>query len=306
MTDSLRAGADRFSGFGGLYDRVRPVPPEELGEILARYVRGRPRLVVDIGSGTGLSSRWASSWADEVIGIEPSDDMRSVAEQVAAPRTSFQKGWSHATGLADASADVVLAIQALHWMEPSATFAEVTRLLRPGGVFAAIDCDWPPVVGDHQAERAWDTCRRRIWEAESRLAAESQRDERSGSVEHDEAANPTNVGEAGYSGIDAHRDRRLLDGVRSWSKSEHLERMSASGQFYWCREVVMSSTEDGDAERLIGLLRSQGDYQTLRRHGLDDRELGVEDFEAVVRARMPGPSRFHFLYRARLGFTHED
>ena len=38
-----------------------------------------------------------------------------------------------------------MAVQALHWMEPAPTFGEVARLLRPGGVFAALDCDWPPV-----------------------------------------------------------------------------------------------------------------------------------------------------------------
>ena len=31
-------------------------------------------------------------------------------------------------------------------MEPVPTLAEVARILRPGGVFAAYDYDWPPVV----------------------------------------------------------------------------------------------------------------------------------------------------------------
>lgn len=296
VADALQANADRFSGFVDLYDRVRPGPPEELAEILTRYVGGRAKRVVDIGSGTGLSTRWASRWAEEVIGIEPSDDMRAIAEATAAPNTSFRSGWSHATGLAGQTADVVLAVQALHWMEPTSTFTEVSRLLRPGGVFAAVDCDWPPVVGDHEVERAWATCRRRIWTMEHRFARELEGD--SSSEPFDELIQEPNE----RTDIDAHRKRQLVDGVRSWPKSEHLERMSASGQFCWCREVVLSSTEEGDADRLIGLLKSQGDYQALRRHGLEDRELGVETFEAVVRARTRTPRTFRFPYRARLGF----
>lgn len=31
-------------------------------------------------------------------------------------------------------------------MPPERTFAEIARVLRAGGVFAALDCDWPPLV----------------------------------------------------------------------------------------------------------------------------------------------------------------
>ena len=76
--------------------------------------------------------------------------------------------------------------------------------------------------------------------------------------------------------IDAHLNRRLAEGVRSWSKSGHLQRMTESGVFAWCREVALASEETGDAERFVQLLQSQGDYQTLRRRGLDDELLGVD------------------------------
>src|SRR5215218_257245 len=101
------------------------MPPAELGDLLQLYAGGRPRRVVDLGSGTGLSTRWAARWADEVVGVEPSDDMRAAAEARAIRNAAYVKGWSHATGLADASADIVVAVQALHWMEPDPTFREV-------------------------------------------------------------------------------------------------------------------------------------------------------------------------------------
>ena len=158
VSESLRAGADRFHGYGDLYDAVRHgVPPSDLAD--------RARLLLRPAAGPRRRSRAAAracpdavgrGWADDVIGVEPSEDMLATARATPARGSAFRRGWSHDTGLPDGCADVVMAVQALHWMEPAPTFGEVARLLRPGGVFAAIDCDWPPVVGDAVVEQAWD------------------------------------------------------------------------------------------------------------------------------------------------------
>ena len=80
--------------------------------------------------------------------------------------------------------------------------------------------------------------------------------------------------------------------------------MVESGVFEWCREVAMAAPASGDAERFVGLLQSQGDYQTLVRHGLDDEVLGVDRFAALVRQRLGVEVRaWRFVYRARLGFS---
>src|SRR4029077_538929 len=75
----VRSNAERFSGFADLYDRVRPTPPDVLAEILCAYAGADRPEVVDLGSGTGLSSRWAAPWSASVIGVEPSEDMRRKA-----------------------------------------------------------------------------------------------------------------------------------------------------------------------------------------------------------------------------------
>ena len=224
--------------------------------------------------------------------------MRHTAEARGGGAVSYRQGWSDDSGLPDGCADVVLAVQALHWMEPASTFGEVARLLRPGGVFAAVDCDWPPVVGDHVAEQAWDACRRRIRVFEARVAAGLTGDALHAPITTDDRE------AARHSGIDAHVDRRLADDVKSWSKSGHLQRMMESARFAWCREIAMAAPTSGDAARFIGLLKSQGDYQALQRHGLDDDELGVDHFAAVAIDRLgSAPSPWRFVYRARLGFV---
>jgi hypothetical protein len=66
----------------------------------------------------------------------------------------------------------------------------------------------------------------------------------------------------------------------------------------------MASSDRGNADRFVGLLKSQGDYQTLRRHGLTDGELGVDRFTEVAHDRLGSDARpWHFVYRARLAFA---
>jgi SAM-dependent methyltransferase len=130
------------------YDAQRPSPPAALLDLLCLEAQvERPRLVVDLGSGTGLSTRAWADRADEVVGVEASDEMRARAEQeTSASNIRYRRAFAHETGLPDGAADIVTCSQSFHWMEPEPTLAEVARILRPGGVFAAYDYDWPPVV----------------------------------------------------------------------------------------------------------------------------------------------------------------
>jgi SAM-dependent methyltransferase len=227
--------------------------------------------------------------------------MRVRAEDVAVPAAGGQvryvPGWSHDTGLPPGRADIVVAVQALHWMDPGPTFAEITRLLRAGGVFAAMDCDWPPSVGSVVADEAWERCRGTISVYESRLAAGMAGADLCAPLAHDPSL-PEHFAR------DPNKGRTMAVGVKAWSKDEHFSRMRASGQFRWCREVCALATQLGDAERFIALLRSQGDLQTLLKHGLTEQQLGVDAFSAEVRRELGAATRpFWFTYRVRLGFV---
>ena len=72
---------ERFSGFADLYDKYRPAPPAALSTILTQWAQvTRPHLVVDLGCGTGLSTRYWAGKAEQVIGVDPTSDMRAQAE----------------------------------------------------------------------------------------------------------------------------------------------------------------------------------------------------------------------------------
>ncbi len=262
MSTEPVANAERFSGFADLYDSQRPSPPAALGALLVSYCDRPAPDVVDIGSGTGLSSRWAATWAGSVVGVEPSDDMRRAAETHATPGVSYRPGVSHDTGLPDSCADVVLVVQAMHWMEPTSTLAEVARLLRPGGVLAVLDADWPPVAGVAEAERAWVTVHRRIRVFEARA---SRGEDLSRPIEDDDPD------AAGHDIRDPHLDRAMPGGAQSWSKGQHLARIAESGHFAFTREVAFDAPVDGGADRFVALMRSQGSYQGLAEAGSQRR-----------------------------------
>jgi SAM-dependent methyltransferase len=295
----LEGNANRFDGFADLYDAVRPTPPSGLGELLRGYSNSQGQVtVVDLGCGTGLSARWCATWASRVIGVEPSRDMVEEARRHPTADVDFVPGWAHETGLPSSSADVVVVVQALHWMDPASTFEEAVRILRPGGVFAAIDCDWPPIVGSARAEREWLRSRE--------LCKQGERLVKSGEVgaalsDSLKAIDDSMLGLV----ADSHIDRETLPAVHVWPKEHHLERMQSSGRFQWCREIAMHSMERGDADRFVNLLRSQGDFQSLRRNGATEEALGVERLASVAADEL-GPSTerpLWFTYRVRVGVT---
>jgi len=64
--------------------------------------------VIDLGSGTGLSTAIRAEWARRVIGIEPLAAMRRAAEaRYQFPHVAFRDGSAQATGLPDGAAAVV-------------------------------------------------------------------------------------------------------------------------------------------------------------------------------------------------------
>jgi SAM-dependent methyltransferase len=128
----------RFDGLAELYARHRPsYPAEAIEHIIAATGLGSQSLLVDIGCGTGISSRQFATAGIPVLGIEPNNQMRLEAETAvplpSGPAPRYQVGTAELTGLADARADVVLAAQSFHWFEPVSALKEFHRILRPGG-----------------------------------------------------------------------------------------------------------------------------------------------------------------------------
>lgn len=123
-----------FGSAADRYDRLRPRYPAAA----LRWALGdRPRLVVDLGAGTGILTRILLDLGHQAVPVEPDARMRSRLEQTV-PGLATRPGSAESIPLADGSVDAVTAGQAYHWFDPQRAHPEIARVLRPTGVFAPV------------------------------------------------------------------------------------------------------------------------------------------------------------------------
>ncbi|WP_242292485.1 class I SAM-dependent methyltransferase [Bacillus cereus group sp. BfR-BA-01441] len=82
---------ENFTDRANIYAKYRPSYPNEYIDYLlsANQLKGN-RIVADIGSGTGIFSHQLLESGLHVIGVEPNDDMRKMAEQSLKLYSRFQ------------------------------------------------------------------------------------------------------------------------------------------------------------------------------------------------------------------------
>ena len=189
-----------IAGFADAYDGARPSPPAVVLDVLERCAGGRPRLVIDLGSGTGLvvpgrGQTGPSGWSAS----RPTRRCWRLRGRRRGPRTCRS---SRATptrpGSPPGSADIVTCAQSFHWMDPRTVLPRWRACCGRAGVFAAYDYDVVPVI-EPRVDAAFSRLIDVRWEARERL------------------------------GIHA--------GPSAWPKSEHAARIRESGRFAFAREV---------------------------------------------------------------------
>ncbi len=138
---SARDPTLRFSDRVEDYERYRPTYPAEVIDVLAEMTRLEPPwTVVDVGSGTGLSTVPFLARGHEVWAVEPNPEMRAAAERLLGGRSGFHsvEGTAEATGLDAGSMDLAVAAQAFHWFRTRETRVELRRVLRAPGWVALL------------------------------------------------------------------------------------------------------------------------------------------------------------------------
>lgn len=145
-----------FTGKVENYARYRPSYPRELIDVLVRECSLQPSSVIaDIGSGTGILSRLFLDFGNTVFGVEPNQEMRSVAEKIFKNHPHFKSvnGTAETTTLENESVDFITAGQAFHWFDPALARQEFPRILKPKGWVALIwntRCQTTPFLKEYE------------------------------------------------------------------------------------------------------------------------------------------------------------
>ncbi len=243
----LKLNAERFTGeeYVNLYDKYRPNPPVEIIHQTLNYLnKPKADLVIDLGCGTGISTEIWSDYAEEVKGIEPSQEMITIAKNKERKKSNinYLSGFAHKIPLPSKSADVISCSQSFHWMEPISTLNEINRTLKENGVFLVYDVIWSPSV-NFEYENSYFKLFERAKEKTKEL-------------------NET---------ISMH-----------WSKKEHLVNIKKSQYFKFSKETFYHKTERLSKEQFIGIALSQGGLEALLKRGYTKDEIGITKFEKEI------------------------
>ena len=137
MPPDQRSARSVFDAAAAEYDSARPSYPEALFDRLeaaAGPLAGR--LVLDWGAGTGISSRQLAGRGARVVLLDIGEQMLRYARARNQESRCVLAHGSHMPVRA-ACADLTTFAQSFHWFERPAAQAEVARVLRPGGLWAA-------------------------------------------------------------------------------------------------------------------------------------------------------------------------
>jgi ubiquinone/menaquinone biosynthesis C-methylase UbiE len=129
-----RPPAPDYSRVAEAYARTRPSYPRELFTFLASLVQPR-RVAWDCATGSGQAAVGLAEHFDRVIATDLSAEQ--LAQARVHPRVTYRLASAERSGIGGGAVDLVTVAAAIHWFDLERFFAEVRRVLRPGGVVAA-------------------------------------------------------------------------------------------------------------------------------------------------------------------------
>jgi len=133
---------DHFSGHAAAYATYRPAYPAGL----PAYVSGLPvppadhRLAWDCATGNGQAAHGIVEHFARVVATDASP--QQLAHAVPHARIEYRVAPAESSGRDDASIDLVTVAQAVHWFDFDRFYAEVRRVLAPGGALAVWTYDY--------------------------------------------------------------------------------------------------------------------------------------------------------------------
>ena len=124
---------DHFSAVAEAYASRRPSYPQHLFAYLAELSE-QHELAWDCAAGSGQATIPLTHFYRRVVATDASAAMLELAP--GHPAVEYRVASASASGIDPASVDLVAVAQALHWLDLDEFYAEVDRVLAPGGLLA--------------------------------------------------------------------------------------------------------------------------------------------------------------------------
>jgi arsenite methyltransferase len=161
MSEQLQFDDKRSRGVERTY-ATRDIVEQRRATLEALALRAGER-VIDVGCGPGYLCAEMAAAGASVVGVDPSPSMLALAEQRGSGVELLQ-GDALSLPVEDGSFDAAVSTQVYEYVaDIGGAFAEVRRVLRPGGRLLILDTDWDSIVwhssDDARMERvlrAWD------------------------------------------------------------------------------------------------------------------------------------------------------
>jgi len=124
---------DHFSSASGRYAAFRPNYPATLYSWLAGLCAEHDT-AWDCATGSGQATQGLAPHFRHVVATDASAEQ--IRHAMPHPGIDYRVAPAEASGLADHSVDLITVAQAAHWFDLPRFYAEVARVLKPGGVIA--------------------------------------------------------------------------------------------------------------------------------------------------------------------------
>merc|ERR1712227_918664 len=135
------------------YNAIRPEHPVAIVDNVVKFLKtkylGPMSLAVDVGCGTGMSTRNLFGKFEHVLGVDLSEAMVEEARQSwqqFSSNVEFQVSGAEKLPVDDKSTQLVLVGRAIHYFDQKTFFEEVDRILVTNGVVAYYSVHFPTVI----------------------------------------------------------------------------------------------------------------------------------------------------------------
>lgn len=148
------------------YAQYRPTYGQNVIDAIVRFCEEGPNslgVAIDVGCGSGQSTRILSKYFDGVIGLDISAEQISQINREQESNITYKVAAGEDLSFQDDnSTDLVTCAQAFHWLNHQAFFKEVDRVLRPGGslvVYGYPNCTLTNIDAQQCYEKVKITCK---------------------------------------------------------------------------------------------------------------------------------------------------